>query len=141
MVLLFCCCDFFDLDHRVSSVSMRFGMNYTPQINISHTSPPAAAQSKAMLKFKLLPFSSGHSLLPPPPNGPNILIIHGKRDAVTPWICAEELMREIPHARIVGEGEIDHLEFGHTWHEYFDPERWVRILERFIGEEKVTARL
>ncbi|KAF5354597.1 hypothetical protein D9758_011184 [Tetrapyrgos nigripes] len=105
-----------------------------------------AAQSKAMLKFRLLPFSSspsssGRSLLPPPPNGPQIVIIHGKRDAVTPWECAEELIREIPHARVVREGEIDHLEFGHTWHEYFDPEGWVGILEGFVGEENVTARL
>ncbi|KAK7440413.1 hypothetical protein VKT23_017051 [Stygiomarasmius scandens] len=99
-----------------------------------------ASQSKAMLKFNLSPYSSS-SLLPPPPTGPEVLIIHGRRDGITPWACAEELMRKNPHAKMVKEDEIDNENYGHNWHEYFDPERWVGILGSFVGERKMNARL
>ncbi|THU97669.1 alpha/beta-hydrolase [Dendrothele bispora CBS 962.96] len=98
------------------------------------------AQSLAMLRFKLPSYSST-SLLPPPPIGPEVLIIHGRGDGITPWACAEELLRRIPHSRIVKEDEIDHLDYGHNWHEYFDSERWVGVLDGFIGEPLMQAKL
>lgn len=81
-------------------------------------------------------FFNLHSKLRAPPDGPAILIIHGKLDTVLPFSSANKTLALIPHARLVqvgtGPGQIDSLNFGHNWFEYFDVERWVGVFESFL---------
>jgi len=92
-------------------------------------------QGKAITSFS---FGTLHSQLRPPPLGPAILIIHGHLDTVVPYFCAEDLLRLIPHARMVEvgplPGQVESLEFGHNWFEYYDAEKWSLVLEKFIEE-------
>lgn len=81
-------------------------------------------------------FGDLHSKLRSPPDGPAILVIHGILDTVIPFSCGQDLLSLIPHARMVEvgplPGQIDNLDFGHNWFEYFDVERWRLVLEMFM---------
>lgn len=88
-------------------------------------------------------FDNYYSKLRPPPDGPAILVIHGTLDAVLPFSSLAHLLSVIPHARTVDvgplPGQIDHLDFGHNWFEYFDVDRWRLVLEKFLEDEAVSS--
>lgn len=66
-----------------------------------------------------------------------VLIIHGKLDAVVPFYSGEEILRLIPHARIVElgshPGQISDYQFGHHWWEYFDVQVWQDVVDVFLS--------
>lgn len=82
-------------------------------------------------------FPNLHSKLLPPPDGPAILIIHGELDNVLPFSSVKTTLAIVPHAKLVQvgtkPGQIDSLDFGHNWYEYFEVERWRQVFESFFG--------
>ncbi|KAH9483869.1 hypothetical protein JR316_0003347 [Psilocybe cubensis] len=66
-----------------------------------------------------------------------VMVIHGRLDQVVPFTCAEEIIRRIPHARLVEignlPGQIPSCDFGHFWYEYFDIQVWRDVIDVFMG--------
>lgn len=89
-------------------------------------------------------FANLHSKLLPPPDGPAILIIHGELDTVIPFSSVNMIIAIIPHAKLVQvgtrPGQIDSLDFGHNWYEYFTVERWRQVFESFYDESGEGGR-
>ena len=71
-------------------------------------------------------------------------MIHGREDLVVPFSYGEEILRSLPHARIVEigsqRGQVPNYDFGHLWYEYFEVDVWVGVIEVFVDEEE-SARL
>jgi len=86
-------------------------------------------------------FENLHAKLP---RDTQILLIHGMLDKVVPFSSGQEILRLLPHARIVeiGDlpGQIPDYQFGHHWWEYYDIKVWQNVMDKFIGAE-AKARL
>ncbi|KIJ55838.1 hypothetical protein M422DRAFT_151571 [Sphaerobolus stellatus SS14] len=74
-----------------------------------------------------------------------ILVIHGTKDIIVPFSHAEEIMRCCPQAKMVQlgskRGQVPSYTFGHIWYEYFEPEVWHGVIDTFLDDEDVVARL
>ncbi|KAF8521054.1 Alpha/Beta hydrolase protein [Gautieria morchelliformis] len=81
------------------------------------------------------------------PSSTKVLVIHGREDVVVPFSYAEEILRSIPHARMVEigsqRGQVPNYDFGHVWYEYFEVDVWVRVIEEFVDTRDtfLTSRL
>ncbi|KJA27078.1 hypothetical protein HYPSUDRAFT_198377 [Hypholoma sublateritium FD-334 SS-4] len=66
-----------------------------------------------------------------------VLVIHGKLDEIVPFSYSDDILRHIPWAKRVEvgmqPGQVEHLDFGHNWFEYFDSNVWCEVIERFVG--------
>lgn len=66
-----------------------------------------------------------------------VLVIHGKLDGIVPFSYSNDILRHIPWAKRIEvgmqPGQVEHLDFGHNWFEYFDSNVWCEVIERFIG--------
>jgi len=86
-------------------------------------------------------FGSLHTELP---RDTQVLLIHGKLDRIVPFSSGQEILRLLPHARLVEignrPGQIPHFQFGHYWFEYFDVQVWKNVVDKFLGDEP-KARL
>ncbi|KAJ7492000.1 Alpha/Beta hydrolase protein [Mycena latifolia] len=76
------------------------------------------------------------ALLPNISRNIRVLVIHGLQDGVIPFPCAEEMLRRIPGARFVEQGnqpgQVPNLAFGHHWFEYFDLSVWYNVVEAHL---------
>ncbi|KAJ7161489.1 Alpha/Beta hydrolase protein [Mycena crocata] len=95
-------------------------------------------QARAMNRFD---FTGLHEKLP---RSMQFLVIHGDLDAIVPPYCGQEILKRIPWARSVEignqPGQVESLNFGHHWFEYFDIQVWHDVVEKFIGARQL-ARL
>ncbi|KAF8891233.1 hypothetical protein BD779DRAFT_1670876 [Infundibulicybe gibba] len=87
-------------------------------------------QARAMNKFD---FTGLHNKLP---KDMQFLVIHGELDAIVPPSCGQEILRRIPRAKSIEvggrPGQVEHLNFGHHWYEYFDIQVWDDVVEYFL---------
>ncbi|KAF9041823.1 alpha/beta-hydrolase [Hymenopellis radicata] len=104
------------------------------QMTIGRPMRTIILQGRAMLGFS---FQGLHANLKPAPHGPAVLIIHGTLDAVVPFSDGLKLLELMPHAQMVeagdSVGQIDSLDFGHNWFEYYEAERWCAVIEKFLN--------
>ena len=67
-----------------------------------------------------------------------MLLLHGQEDIIVPYSNAEEILRFLPHARIVQIGteigQVPNYDFGHLWYEYFEVDVWVGVIETFLDD-------
>ncbi|KAF8163516.1 Alpha/Beta hydrolase protein [Crassisporium funariophilum] len=88
-------------------------------------------QGIALQKFDFV------DLLDKLPRDIQIMVIHGQLDQVIPFHCGEEVLKRIPWARLVDEGnqpgQVPSLKFGHFWYEYFDIQVWHDVIDTFIA--------
>lgn len=74
-------------------------------------------------------------------------MIHGKFDKIVPFSYSADILKRIPWARMVEigsePGQIESLDFGHSWTEYFGVDVWYQVITRFLNESTndVRARL
>ncbi|KAF9484709.1 alpha/beta-hydrolase [Pholiota conissans] len=67
-----------------------------------------------------------------------VLVIHGKLDNIVPFSYSSDVLQHIPWARMVevgyGPGQLESLDFGHHWFEYFSVDVWYRVIVQFLDE-------
>jgi len=72
-----------------------------------------------------------------------VMVIHGQLDQIIPFGCAQEILKQIPWARFIeqgdGRGQVPSLSFGHQWFEYFDPQVWLDVVDVFLAQKHSAA--
>jgi fermentation-respiration switch protein FrsA (DUF1100 family) len=73
-----------------------------------------------------------------------VLVIHGKLDKIVPFSYSADILKRIHWARMIEvgsePGQIESLDFGHNWTEYFGVDVWYQVITRFLNESTNDGR-